>query len=210
MKNIQNLLKQAINIYEYGSIVYGTYQEGISDKDFVVVMPDETISNGEQVSVDNEQYTFHSESEWVKMLADNDVCSVECACLPQKHIVKQTKVFPVKFETSKIRSQFSAKASNSWVKCKKKLTVKEDFAPRVGKKSLWHSLRILMFGIQLLQFGRIERYTCANGYHNDIVNSETDDWNYFHEKYKPVYNKLKSDFRNLEKHSILDGDKYER
>ena len=34
--NIDKILKDALNIYHYGSFVYGTFQKKISDNDYIV------------------------------------------------------------------------------------------------------------------------------------------------------------------------------
>jgi hypothetical protein len=94
----------------------------------------------------------------------------------------------------KIREEFSRIASNSWVKCKKKLIIEKDYNPYIAKKSLFHSLRILMFGIQIMKLGKIVDFSEANIYYKDIMDSPND-WEYLKEKYQPIYNKLKSEFR---------------
>jgi hypothetical protein len=85
------------------------------------------------------------------------------------------------------------------VKCKKKLTVTEDFAPRIGKKSLWHALRILDFGTQILQHGKIINFQSMNHLYDEIVNNPCDDWEFYKHKYQPIYNALRSAFRQAER-----------
>ncbi len=84
------------------------------------------------------------------------------------------------------------------MKCKKKLTVEKDYNPYIGKKSLWHSFRILMFGIQMLETGKIYDYSCANFLYDEIVNNPENDWNYYKEKYQKLYNSYKSKFRSFD------------
>ena len=199
-KDIQNLIDPALEIYRYGSVVYGTAVPGVSDEDFVVVLKDSCIADEMQCEVDNKQYTFYPESRWRKMIEDNDVCAMECLMLPDEFIIKGRKYdLQNIIDPEKIRRQFSATASNSWVKCKKKLTVEKDFAPRVGKKSLWHSLRLLMFGIQILKYGKIYDYGCANGLYDKIVNNPSNDWQYYKDNYQSLYNTLKSEFRSFDR-----------
>ena len=82
------------------------------------------------------------------------------------------------------------------MKAKKKLIVEKDYDPYIGKKSLFHSLRIILFGIQIAQYGKIINYEEANIYY-DIVKSEIIEWEYFKKKYQPIYNNLKTEFRKL-------------
>lgn len=75
-----------------------------------------------------------------------------------------------------IRETISSICSNSWVKCKKKLTISKDYNPYIAKKSLWNVLRLYMFGIQIGKHGKIIDFTEANKYYDDIVNySQTKD-----------------------------------
>ncbi len=114
---------------------------------------------------------------------------------------------------AKIRQSFSKKASNSYVKCKKKFVV-ESGKERVGRKSLWHSLRIILFGVQVATHGYIYDYTEANKYYKDIVLNylpEDDEsfqkeeligqdenewvWEQYKKKYGVIKNNLMSTFR---------------
>lgn len=193
---IDNLLNKAINIYHYGSFVYRTFVEGVSDYDYIVVVPDTMRELDEQqFECDNCQYTVHSAKSWQKMLDRCDVDAIECYFLPEKYIVKETTVFIADITKSKVRNSFSHVASNSFVKCKKKLEIEESYNPVVGKKSLWHSLRIVDFGVQILQHGKIVDYGSMNELYDEIVRADENDWEYFKQKYKPMYNALKSKFR---------------
>ena len=194
---IAELYNSAINVYCYGSIVYGTFIDGVSDRDFIVVVPDEMEELDEQqFEYDNCQYTVHAAKNWQVMLDRCDVDAIECYFLPEQFICKETVVFIADITKEKIRNSFSHVASNSFVKCKKKLEVEESYDPKTGKKSLWHSLRIVDFGIQMLEHGKIINYASMNHLYDEIVKSEETNWEYFKTKYKPVYNALKTKFRN--------------
>jgi hypothetical protein len=190
------LLRNSLNIYHYGSFVYGTFVEGISDYDYIVVVPEHMGDLDEhQFECNNCQYTIHSEKSWQEMLDRCDVDALETYFLPEQYIVKETVVFVADITKTKVRNSFSRVASNSFVKCKKKLEVAESYNPAVGKKSLWHSLRIIDFGIQILEHGKIVNYASMNDLYNEIVMSQENDWEYFKQKYKPMYNALKTKFR---------------
>lgn len=198
----EQIFKIALNIYHYGSFVYGTFQDGVSDYDYIVIFPDKFQDfNGRQFEKDNYQYSFYTQSTWQEKLNNNDVDAIETYFLPQKFIIKETVKFQTEIKKEKIRENFSKTASNSFVKCKKKLTVKKDFAPRTGKKSLWHSLRILEFGIQILKYGKILNYNSMKHLYNVIVNNENDNWEYFKENYQKIYNNLKTQFKLAEKNT---------
>ena len=196
----QEVIENALNIYHYGSFVYGTFKEGVSDKDYIVIVPDEYKDfDLAQFEQNNNQYSIYTKSTWQHKLDNNDVDAIETYFLPEKYKVKETECFKANINPEKIRENFSRVASNSFVKCKKKLTVEKDYNPRVGKKSLWHSLRIIDFGTQILKTGRIYNYESMNHLHDDIVNSQRNDWEFFKEKYQSIYNAMKTNFRLAEK-----------
>ena len=202
-------------IFPYGSAVYGTYKEGISDYDYIFVISDDSYKclitdlayenmqyEENQFIYKNIQITVYSHSMWEKIIEDNDVKAVECSFLPAGYVKLDEEftkiIYPtidITIDKNKIRKNFSAVASNSWVKCKKKLTVKEDFAPRIGKKSLWHALRLLDFGTQIMCFDKIVNYSSMNFIYNDIVENEYNDWEIYKNKFQKFYNALKTNFR---------------
>jgi hypothetical protein len=195
---MQQILKDALNIYHYGSYVYGTFQEGKSDMDFIVILPDGYNMPSELIEQNNCHYSLYTLSQWYDKLNNHDVDAIETYFLDDKFIVKETVEFHIKICPHKIRESFSRTASNSWVKCKKKLEVAESFNPRVAKKSLWHSLRILDFGIQILLRGRIVMYNSMNHIYEQIVNCPNNHYIFYKEKYQQHYNSYKSLFRKAE------------
>jgi hypothetical protein len=194
-----DFLEKALNIYEYGSVIYGTYIEGKSDKDYIVIVPDKYNINTDQVEYNNCHYNIFHASKWQEKLNNNEVDAIEIFFMPKKHVIKETVVFTTQIIPYKIREQFSRTASNSWVKCKKKLIIEDSFNPRVGKKSLWHSLRIIDFGKQILLTGSIYNYSSMNHLYKEIVEFVNNDWKYYQDKYQPIYNKMKTEFRLAEK-----------
>jgi hypothetical protein len=95
----------------------------------------------------------------------------------------------------KLRHSLSAKSSNSFVKAKKKLTIKKDFDLNLGRKSLWHSFRIIDFGIQIIKYNKIIDYKSMNDLFNDIMQYYS--WIDLFEEYKIKYNNLLTEFRKL-------------
>lgn len=198
---MDNIFDVAINIYHYGSYVYGTYIEGISDKDYIIIVPD--TEKNEQFKYENVDYNIYTESEWIKKIKNNDIECLECTFLDKKYIVKESKQYPLKINKELVRKNISSVASNSFVKCKKKLIIKDSYNPRIGKKSLWHSIRLLDFGAQIMNYGKIINYQSANKYYEQILNSP-DDWNYLKEHFQPIYNKYHSEFKIAHNKSGLE------
>jgi predicted nucleotidyltransferase len=185
---------KAVSIYQYGSHVYGTAGPQ-SDFDIIMVSPMEESYN--QFHWQNLNCTVFSIKEFEQRLIEHDITMLECMFLPCEFIVKDKRQY--NFEISKyvLRHSVSKKASNSFVKAKKKLTVEKSFNPYVAKKSLFHSLRIPIFGKQLAEFGKIVDYSAANHYWPQIRDCGHEDWSYYKKKYQPVFNNLMSDFRRV-------------
>lgn len=177
-------IKGVIKAYPYGSQVYGTATEK-SDNDYILVINNDFIMRDEYKE-ENNDFNLYSEEQWREKQNNFDIDYLECISFENDSI---------DLDYDKIRSSISHTASNSWVKGKKKLTIEKDYAPYIGKKSIWHSLRILMFGIQIMNYGKIIDFKEANYLYDEIVKNETNDWEYYKEKYQALYNKLHSEFK---------------
>lgn len=179
-----------LKVIRFGSRVYGTANMD-SDTDYIVITNDK--EHEESISFTDVDFHFYSIDIWNRMCSENNIRCVEAYFSSDEHWLKGEKD-KIEIDYDNIRSEFSRIASNSFVKCNKKLTVEKDYNPRIAKKSLFHSLRILSFGIQIMKFGGIYNFRSANVYYDEIMTCEND-WDMLKSKYQPIYNKLKSDFR---------------
>lgn len=195
-KRAQFVLNEAINIYPYGSRVYGTTSP---ESDFDVVVVSNISEPCIQFCDHNIDYTVFNISEFEKRLDEHEIMALECIFLrPELIIVNNqdyTRTFSI--DLCKLRCSISKKASNSFVKAKKKFVVEKDRDIHIGKKSLFHSLRIPLFGIQLAEYGEIINYSIGNHYWPQIRDCGHDDWPYYKEEYQPIFNSLMSDFRRV-------------
>lgn len=178
-------------VYPYGSRVYGNARKN-SDYDFVVVTQKKT---NEQYSDTLININFYTPNEHQKRLNDHEISALECYFLPDDLALKYSNVFGFKLDLTKLRHSLSAKSSNSWVKAKKKLTVQKDYDLDVGRKSLFHSFRIIDFGIQIATHGKIIDYGSCNHLFIEIMNHYS--WETLFEDYKKRYNELCGEFRLL-------------
>ena len=197
-----------VSIYLYGSLVYGVAGPS-HDYDLIVItkeghrpVPSDVvrifkeslgIKDHRQIDIN-----FYTESEFQTALEGMEISFLECvngASANFGSTLVYGKAFPMpKIDLQILRSSISKKVSNSWVKSKKKLDEESfDFAPYVGKKSAWHSLRILMFGIQLAKYGKIVNIVEANGIFRDVMDCEK--WSDIDSKFRKIYNSLSSEFK---------------
>ncbi len=180
-----------LNAFHYGSFVYGTSTDK-SDEDYIFVVRNKTR---EEFSDNKIDVHYLSQDEYTEKLLSHEIQLLECYFLTPNLILKETFRPTLKLDPVKLRHSLSAKASNSFVKAKKKLTVEADYDLYIGRKSLWHSLRILMFGIQIGKASKIYDYTEANHLYNGIFSCY--DWQTMFETYKSLYNKLATEFRTF-------------
>jgi predicted nucleotidyltransferase len=185
-----------IEAYAYGSTVYGCNTEK-SDTDYIVVVEsDEDLYYSVNLERMNTNITVYSEPLFIKKIKEHHISIMEC--IFQREDDPYRKYFEL--DLAKLRRAISSVSSNSFVKCKKKLAEGEVY---IGKKSLFHSLRILLKGIDIAENGKITNYGVANHFLSEIMDEMPDDWNILKTTYQPVFNRLKSEFRKL---APLEGE----
>lgn len=137
-----------LGIYPFGSITYNTVTDR-SDHDFVVIVDMDV----DYIQHESDMIDVHiiSETRYKKMLVEHDIMALETYFNPMP-----IKKFDTEFKLNlpQLRQKISAIVSNSWVKAKKKVTL-ENEDTYSGYKSLFHAIRILDFGIQLAETGKI-------------------------------------------------------
>lgn len=181
-----------IALFPYGSRVYGT--AGInSDYDFIAILENNYKSNDAD-TVDNLTMHYYDAAVFKSQIQQHKISSLECIFLPNDKVLKYHK-FDFTLNLSTLRYSISEKASHSWVKSKKKFEVTKEFY--IAKKSLFHSLRIIDFGIQIATHNKIINYSSVNSIWFDIYNNPSESWSDYKEKYQPYYNNQMTNFRKL-------------
>ena len=183
-----NVDERILRTYRYGSRVYGCHTEK-SDHDFIVIVE----SNKDlyyNVNFTNTNITVYSESMFIQRILDHHISALESIFLYREDPF--LKYFNLDKEI--LRHSISAVTSNSFVKCKKKLAQGDYY---IGKKSLFHSLRILNFGIQIAKYGRIQDYSSANVFHKMIMEMPSNDWEDYKNRFQPIYNAQKTLFKKV-------------
>lgn len=182
--------ERILKSYKYGSRVYGCHTE-LSDHDYIFVVESDNDELYYSVEMANLNITVYSESKFISLIESHHISILEC--IFQNENDKYLKYFELDLE--KLRRNVSGIASNSYVKCKKKIAQDEEY---IGKKSMFHSLRILNFGIQIAKYGKITNYSCANVYHKEIFKvGASSEWKDIDAKFKPIYNSLKTLFKKV-------------
>ncbi len=203
IKNNTNLKSDDIlNLYWYGSRIYGTYNES-SDSDFICVcrfIPQ--IGNCLNDATEKINIKFYTVHDFQLALDNQEITALECYFLPDTFISKNIHKFNYNVNLGMLRTSISTITSNSYVKAKKKITILGDYDLNAGLKSLFHSLRILDLGIQIATNEKIVDYSRMNyvlwTLKDMSVNYSYDTlWTMINNKYLSVYKKLKHDFKQL-------------
>lgn len=185
---------KVFNIYQWGSRVYGCHNEN-SDYDYNIVVSDDYEDFIENIEYNNQHYNFYKISKWQEMIRCNNIETLECLFVDKEYVIKETIKFKINVNLVELRKSVSKICSNAYDKCRKKLIVEKDYNPYIAKKSLFHCIRILLFGIQCAKYGRIVNYTEANQYYDSIVNNDNNDWQYYKNNWHVFCNNLRSEFR---------------
>lgn len=177
-----------LHVIQFGSFVYGT-NTPMSDRDLVLVT-DEAVDLAIYGDADIQVY---EPAAYRKHLANHEPWAIELFFT--SNTLQNDFIFVL--DLIKLRHAFSAVTSNAYVKCKKKLTVETDQKSFYsGRKSLWHTLRILEFGIQICRQRRITDFSSANRFYDGIVH-QGKFWPELHTEYTPEYKRLCSAFKAL-------------
>lgn len=190
-------------LYQYGSRVYGTIHT-LSDWDYVGV-ENLGASTGEIVNGNN-NIKVMGRKHFQKLLDEHNITALECYFLPNEFVVyAPISPWNFKLDLAKLRKSISEKSNHSWVKAKKKFKSPYNVPGEIlrGKKSLFHSLRIVGFGIQIATRGLISNYSESNWIFEDIMSSKETIWQPYEKKWKPIHNHLMSEFRKVAPKSKL-------
>lgn len=195
-----DLVLNARCMFSYGSRVYGTYSKN-SDFDYIYIFDDEKAEKLDDQFIYEgkntvENYSIYGITKFQQMMNDHHISALECYFLPQEHFTSYHQ-FDFELNLQQLRKSISEKVSHSWVKAKKKFEIEDDRNIYVGKKSLFHSMRIIDFGTQIAKTGKIENYQSCVHLWNEIKNNPSESWKNYETKYKLKFNEMMSEFRKL-------------
>jgi predicted nucleotidyltransferase len=152
-------------IYPYGSRVYGTASE-TSDYDYIVVTKGAFLKSGafkqNAISSDDRkiQAVLYSRTGFIDALNNYEMGVIECIFLDSSQVLLSKWPFRIqKWDAKEMVDKVIQKASASWHIASRQ---SKDGFKAIAKKGIFHSLRILMFGLQLKEYQTIYNYSEAN------------------------------------------------
>lgn len=193
-------IKKVSNVYKYGSHVYSTDTE-YSDTDYIIIYRQIDYQMQYHDRNPDVQATLYNIPGFQLALDAQELTAIECFFLIENDKIEKVK-FNYTLNLQKLREKISANVSNSWVKAKKKIYDGDTY---IGQKSLFHCFRMIYFGTQIAQYGKIIDYTGVNfkiekyGSLRNLWNeiSNIDDWKILKDKYQKELNKDLTEFRIL-------------
>lgn len=196
-------IEKVINVYIYGSLIYSTNNEN-SDIDYIIII-DQDIDESETLYCKHDNTILNAKlykkEFFQNKINEHDISTLECLFINDD--LKYVNLnFDFNLDLIKLRKSISTISSNSWVKSKKKFIQNDNL---IGYKSLFHSLRILDFGIQIATYGKIidfkkSKSKTLNGI--SFLTLITDiksfnDYDTLKNEYGKTYNNLKTEFKIL-------------
>lgn len=164
------------NIYLFGSRLHGTNSEG-SDFDYFVIAATlnehveikKALDDGTLVNI--HVVTPEKFKEDVRIYKMN---RLECLFAPSEFKLLEKE--PIKFDLNpkKFIPNVKFQSSESWAIAKSRIQDEDDVYR--AKKSLFHSLRILDYGVQIVETGRINNFQSMNDVYDKIFSMELNSW----------------------------------
>jgi hypothetical protein len=177
--------QDVLNVYPYGSRVYGTFRKN-SDYDFVVITAKE---QPKEFSDNLVNVFFFTPKQFQQRLQDHEISALECIFLPEGMKWKEKMAFDFKLHMPQLRQSLLTKAKDAFRLSEKSVDSQSGMPTLSGRKSLFHALRIIQFGIQIAGEGCITDYAVENQHFEKIMTSYFD-WPTQLEEYKQYFNQL--------------------
>ena len=206
---------EILGVYIYGSRLWNNDNEN-SDLDYCIIILDNSSlwknieTNNQYFQIESDDIDFHIMSEtYYKDLVQK--CDEMALSLYFQDNPLLKYHYSTELNLQNLRISFSTKSNNSYVKSKKKLTVEDNTNKnlKLAYKSMFHSLRILSFGIDIANFiiKNSKIYLNQSSKYSSFYNSmdietikfdfENNSWENLHKIYKPIFNELSSTFKKL-------------
>ena len=189
--NKEHILKElgvegdVIAIYPYGSQVYGT-ATAESDHDFIIVMKSSMLASGafRDNAISNADWSVqgvvYSRGGFKDAINNYEIGALECLSLDSSQVILNKWKFEVgRWDEKAMVKAIIKKASDS-----RHLSNMQSKSGNKDRaiKSMFHSLRILHFGLQLKEHKKIVDFQECNGMYEEFMALNPEDFdsrNYF-------------------------------
>jgi hypothetical protein len=183
-------------IFPYGSQVYGT--AGVdSDHDFIIVMKSALLDSGafRDNAISNEdksiQGVVYSRGGFIDAINNYEIGALECLSLPEDKVIFKKWPFKVNVwnEYTMIKAIIS-KASSSRHNADQQ---SKNGNKTIGRRAMFHALRILNFGLQLKEHQKIVDFGVCNKMYEEMKKVKEGDFDTrdYYKKFDSLIKKLR-------------------
>lgn len=184
-----------LNIYPYGSKIYLCADE-YSDSDYVIVYKSSFLPSGafkdNAISSDDReiQGVCYSRSGFIDAINNYEITALECIFLPEDKIIQKKMNFGItKFNEKEFIKKIISKASSSW---HFSYLAFKDNDTDAAQKNVFHTFRILDFGMQIKRNEKIIDYSSCNNLRNEIYCNENFKPRDYHDMFITISEELKN------------------
>lgn len=188
------------SIYLFGSRIYGTAR---FDSDYDILVVANSVNESQEIVHEDLNIHVYTPELFMRNLKDLRMSNLERIFAPGECKIVENIKYECKINSDALKYKAMSQSYNSLQKAKRQFM---DMNLTDGSKSLFHSLRILMFATQILKLGKIYDFSEANVYWESIkfdaslTKNITDGhelWRYYKEKYLVEKIKLETDLKNI-------------
>ena len=186
------------NVYLYGSRIYGTAREG-SDYDIIMIASHMLEHEEKRATVNGVLLNIHviTPDRFLADLKIHNIMNLECLFAPQWARLQEKLVLPIEINVKKLIKNNLAQSASSWHGGKMKI---QSYNIYKGAKSVFHSLKMLMFASQIAEANSITNFSIANHLFSELVDCDEFEWEYFREKYLPLKIELEEKLKSYAPH----------
>jgi len=159
------------NVFVYGSRVYG-YNRESSDFDIILVAPN--LEKHKEIR--GEKYNIHivtPDSFKEDLLRNYKISYLECVFAPEWARLQEKEKYDLNLNKDKIKKEMLAQSYSTWRNAKQKMIEGDTMR---GTKSAFHAIKILNFGIQMVEHGKIVDFSTCNDLHEEFENHNFYEW----------------------------------
>lgn len=164
----------------YGSQVYGT-NKSYSDTDILLVSAGDLPHKEWKTDLFN--IHLYTPDIFNEMLFEHHILALECMFASEEFQIFMDKDIEFILNCNKLIMKTMSLSSNSWHGAKYKINL-GDYEK--GLKSIWHSIRMLDFAIQIKKLGKIESFSSMNSLLKEIQDCELIKWSDINKKFLPI------------------------
>jgi len=188
------------NIYVFGSRVYKTYTLN-SDIDLVVIACSMDVNKEIHEGIYNVHIT--TPDAFKEQLDSHDVHCLECIYAPREAQI-MTRIDYLKdfrLDEGQLKKMLVSQSAWAWTKAQRRMEKGNIIG---GAKSLFHSLRILKFGLQIINNNRITNFQGANHFWEEIRNFDGLEWQEYQDKWTNIKKSLMKQLKRASMPTILN------